>query len=70
MSDFYFIFGPSLGVDFEIGPPGLYVGFALDLNIVDPVPVRRTETIDGYDTDVEWRMDDVVGTFRIGYRLF
>ncbi len=70
MSDFYLIIGPSLGVDLELGPPGLYVGFSLDINVVDPVPVTTTETVGGYPVEIEWRLDDVVGALRIGYRFF
>ncbi len=60
----------TLGCDIETNVPGLFVGFGMEMDFVDPVGVHNTVIIDGVSTTYTNRRDRINALFRLGYRVF
>lgn len=67
--DYYFIIGPSIGCEFELFVPSLYLGLGFDINVVNPVGHSTNETVGGTEYTMERRMDDVIGVIKLSYRF-
>jgi hypothetical protein len=69
-NDFFFAFGGAIGCDLGLAGSPWRVGLGVFVNAVNPKPVRKTQEIEGYQRNLESRLDNVLVLFNASYVFF